>query len=164
MGKILGADGEKAASQAQGQEEVPNFVYAVGGVEMATPEVPEVVLQRAVIGAKQITGQQAGQAAMAQLNDHSMAQQAANAAANACNNPFAIEPAALATFMLMSREIEWRDKVIAQLAERLDKLDGESSEALLKKPWPQQEAQGENAREGDAFDDAVKNLSGNDGD
>lgn len=161
MSEILGANGEKAAEQAQ-EQEAPNFDYAVGGIEMASPETPETVLQRAVMGAKQIVHQQAGQAAMAQLNDHSIARQAANAAANACNNPFAIEPAALAVFMLMSREIEWRDKVISKFAERLDKLDGESSEELLKRSWPDpQKTQDENAPEDDAFDDAVKNLTGN---
>jgi len=131
---ILGADGQEAKSEPKGDES-PVIQYAVGGVEVGSPETPEQVLGRAVLGAKQMVYAQSEAQAMQQLGDRSMAQKMASAAANSCNNPFTLEPAAQAVFMLMAREIEWRDQVIQSLCARLDKIDGESSSDLLQKSW-----------------------------
>lgn len=130
MSIIVGADGQKISSK---EEEIN---YEVGGVRICVPKTPKDMLEIALNGAQQIVGQQAGQAALERTKSHVAAQAEAQVAASKVGNPFQLEPGALALFMLMSREIEHRDRVIADLARRLDALDGKDSNELLKKPWP----------------------------
>jgi hypothetical protein len=126
---IVGLDGHEISSEKQ------NIRYEVGGVRIETPETPEVSLQRALEGAQILVGQQVGQAALNRSGSHVVAQAEAQTAASKVTNPFHLEPGALAVFMLMSREIEHRDRVIEALAKRLDAIDGQDSTELLKKQW-----------------------------
>ena len=156
---IVGPDGQTpVSSDAEVQ------TYKVGGVHLASQDTPEAMLHKALLGAREMVAQQAGAMSLQKSGSHVMAQAAAQEAAARLTNPFQIEPCALGLFMLMSREIEHRDKAIAALAERLDKVDGQSSEDLLKKPWPDQPVQAEENEEkesvpDDAFSQAAENLS-----
>ena len=160
---IVGPDGQTpVVSEAKLND------YAVGGVQVKSAETPEEVLHKALSNAQTVVAQQAGAAAFQKSQSHVVAQAEAQQAAMSVTNPFHIEPAALALFMLMSREIKHRNSVIAALAERLDKLDGQSSEELLKSAWldlpevaPENEAEKSGESEGanaDAFSQAAENL------
>lgn len=126
---LVGLDGQEISSEKE------PIKYEVGGVIIEIAETPEMVLQKALLGAQQLVAQQVGQMALQKTGSHMVAQTEAQAAASKVNNPFQIEPGAFAIFMLMSREIEHRDRVIEGLSKRLDALDGKSSEDLLKKSW-----------------------------
>ena len=108
--------------------------YSAGGLRVKLQATPEDMLQRALAGAQKMAGQQAGMIAMQKTGSQAIAQQEAMEVASKVTDPFAMEPAALAVFLLLAREIEFRDKVIADLASRLDKLDNKKTN--LEHPYP----------------------------
>lgn len=155
---IVGPDGQTPlSSEAKAQ------AYKVGGVRIDSADTPESMLSKALIGAQQVIAQQVGTMSLQRSGSQIVAQAEAQQAAAKVTNPFQIEPCALGLFMLMAREIEHRDNVIAALAERLDKVDGQNSEELFKKPWDEKQAD-ENAETkdpDDAFSQAAENLTNN---
>jgi len=152
---IVGPDGQTPVSS-----EAEQYTYKVGGIHIASGDTPEMMLQKALMGAQQMVAQQVGAMSLQRTGSHVIAQTEAQTAAAKVSNPFQLEPCALGMFMLMAREIEHRDAVISALATRLDALDGKSSEELLKKPWPVNPVQEqENEGENDEFSQAVENLS-----
>jgi hypothetical protein len=132
MSLIVGPDGHEVSSQAKPID------YEVGGIRIGVAETPESMLQKSLAGAQQLIAQQAYQSTLEKTGSAIVAQTEAQSMASKVANPFHIEPAALAVFMLMAREIEHRDRVIAALASRLDALDGKLSEGLLRKSWIQE--------------------------
>lgn len=147
---LVGLDGQEIST------EIKTAKYEVGGVQIDAADTPEMMLQKALAGAQQIVGQQVGQMAMQRSGSQVVAQTEAQAAASKVMNPFQLEPAALAIFMLMSREIEHRDRVISALAARLDALDGNGSEELLKKPWPKEPEQSQENDDADSGEEDAK--------
>jgi hypothetical protein len=161
---LVGPDGKTPVSSE-------SVEYAAGGVQINSTDTPESLLIKALSGAQQAVAQQAGVVALQRTQSQVVAQAEAQSAALQVTNPFHLEPCALSVFMILAREIGHRNKIIAVLAERLDKLDGQSSEELLKKPWPEpvmptQENEtkenGESKESDDAFSKAVENLTQSD--
>lgn len=150
---LVGPDGQEISSKTN------PTTYEVGGIRVDAADTPEMMLQKALAGAQQIVAQQVGQMAMQRSGSQVVAQTEAQAAAGKVVNPFQLEPAALAIFMLMSREIEHRDRVIFELAKRLDALDGNSSEELLKKPWPKEVEQSQESDDADPDEEPDKTES-----
>lgn len=143
---LVGLDGQKIASTDAEAEAV---AYEVGGICIDAVDTPETTLQKALEGARQMVGQQVGQMALQRTGSEVVAVTEAQAAASKVTNPFQIEPCALALFMLMAREIEHRDGVMSALAARLDALDGNTSDELLKKSWSKPQVQ-DSENEGDS--------------
>ncbi len=162
---IVGPDGQTPVFS-----DVEMMNYSVGGMAIKSADAPEVMFRKALAGAQQMMGQQAAAMAFERTKSHVVAQTEGQQAASQLTNPFQLEPCALGVFMLMSREIEHRDKIIVAFAERLDKLDGQRSEDLLKNPWPDppeesQENDAEQTEESedsnDVFSQAAKNMTQN---
>lgn len=120
MGNIVGADGKPAS------EEVKQYEYVAGGLRMRTSLIPDDLLRKALAGAKAAAAQQAGSETLASTKSHALAAASANAAANGMADPFALEPAAMAVFMYLSREIEYRDAVIKRISDELVKLGADA--------------------------------------
>lgn len=108
--------------------------FSAGGMRIRLQALPEDLLQRALAGAQKMAGQQAGMIVMQKTGSQATAQSEAVSAASKVRDPFAMEPAALAVFMFLAREIEYRDRVISEMAARLDKLD--DRETNLEHPYP----------------------------
>jgi len=108
--------------------------YAAGGLRIRIQATPEDLLQRALAGAQKMAGQQVGMIVMQRTGSQVVAQKEAMEAASKITDPFAMEPGALAVFLYLAREIEYRDRVITDMAKRLDKLDDEKTD--LEHPYP----------------------------
>jgi len=129
---IVGPDGLPLADKKEETAEEDQVIYEAGGLRMAWPNTPEAALERALKGAKQATFQMAGQVALNRTGNQMVAEVEAKEAAARQNNPFHIEPAASAVFMLLSREIAYRGQIIDFLCEKI----GVDKSELPKPPWP----------------------------
>jgi len=131
MSGIVGPDGNPV------QSEVEKKKYAAGGLAFEHDAVPEQLLGKALNQARQAIGTQAYQQAMQRVANASVANVEAQTAASNVNDPFLLEPAAMAVFMYLCREIEYRDKLIGQISKRLENL-GETP-LDLEHPYPEPE-------------------------
>lgn len=152
---LVGPDGKPidlSKAKIIGEEE---HAYEAGGLRITWPDTPEKALQRSLGGAQQMIAQATGQKVLEKTGSHAAAQQEAVTAAANVKNPFQIEPAASAVFMLLSREIEYRDAVIEMLCEKI----GIDPADLPKKPWPDPKDTEEVENEKEEFDNAVGEMA-----
>lgn len=146
MTGIVGPDGKTPV-----QSDMPERRYRAGGLEIKTPASPSAMLQRAFEGARQMIGQQVYAVTMQKTGSAIAAQQEAQTAAASVQDPFQMEPCALAVFMYLSAEIEHRDRVLAEVNERLKTLGAEPVD--LEAKFEVEEA----AAEGASIPDEEKN-------
>ncbi len=133
MSTIVGPDGQ---TPMQSEEAAPTKKFLAGGLSFKTQLVPEMLLDKALKGAKQMVGAQAYQAALERTKSHTIAQTEGQTAAATVGDPFLMEPCAMAVFMYLSREIEYRDLVIEQLNERLESLGAKPIDVAHPYPEP----------------------------
>ena len=126
---ILGPDGKTPI-----KSEVPVKRFSAGGFAFDAPMEPDQLLGKALNMSRQAIAAQAYQAAMQRTQSAVAAQTDANTAAMNVGDPFMIEPAAMAVFMYLSREIEYRDRVIAEINKRLEALGAAPVE--VEHPYP----------------------------
>lgn len=126
---ILGPDGKTPI-----KSEVPVKRFSAGGFAFDAPMEPDQLLGKALNMSRQAIGAQAYQAAMQRTQSAVAAQTEANTAAMNVGDPFMIEPAAMAVFMYLSREVEYRDRVIAEINKRLEALGAAPVE--VEHPYP----------------------------
>jgi len=93
-----------------------------------------------------------------------IAQAEAIAAAEAVADPFEMEPCAMAVFMFLSRELEYRDLIIAQMNERLVILGASPLDVKHPYPtkWPEpppEEEPSEDEKKWDAIADESKSAA-----
>lgn len=131
MSGIVGPDGSPV------QSEVKKKKYAAGGLAFEHDAVPEQLLGKALNQARQAIGTQAYQQSMQRVANAAVANVEAQTAASSVNDPFLLEPAAMAVFMYLCREIEHRDKVIDQINKRLENLGAAPLD--LEHPYPEPE-------------------------
>lgn len=129
MSGIVGLDGKTPI-----QSDLPQHKFRAGGLQFETTMTPDMLLSKALQGARQALAGQAYQQAMQQTGSPTAAQGAAQTAAASCGDPFALEPTAMAVFMYLAREIEYRDGIIEQIRDRLVKLGSEPLD--LTHPYP----------------------------
>lgn len=120
MSLIVGLDGKTPI-----KSEAEKKKYEAGGLAFEASATPEELLIKALNQARQAVGMQAYQRSMQMVANAVVANSEANTAAMNVTDPFTLEPGALAVFMFLSRELEYRDAVIAQLNERLKSLGAE---------------------------------------
>jgi hypothetical protein len=134
MSNLVGPDGHTPLVA-----EKMKISYKAGGlrIDIDASLPPDVILTQALGRAQQAIGQQAAAQEMQKSGSQAAAQLAGQAAASGIRDPFTMEPCALAIFMYMSRELEYRDRVIEDMAKRLDALDG--GETKLEHPYPPSE-------------------------
>jgi len=152
---LVGPDGKPidlSKAKVIGEEENS---YEVGGLRITWADTPEKALGRSLDGAQKMIFQATGQQVLEKTGSHAAAQQEAAVAASNVSNPFQIEPAASAVFMLMSREIAYRDAVIEFLCEKI----GVDPKDLPKRNWPDPKETEEVEDEKKVFDDAVEEMS-----
>jgi len=126
---IVGPDGK---TPIKSQAEMKR--YRAGGLQFETNMTPDQLLSKSLNTARQAIGAQAYQAAMSKTGSAVAAQTEAQTAAMNVGDPFMIEPAAMAVFMYLCREIEYRDMVIAEINKRLEALGAGPVE--LEHPYP----------------------------
>ena len=114
MSLLVGPDGKTPV-----KSDMPKLEYRAGGLRFLTELIPDALLTKALLGAKEMIGQQIYALTLRKTKSATIAQSEAQTAAAATQDPFTMEPAAMAVFMYLSREIEYRDKVIEQISERL---------------------------------------------
>ena len=131
MSVILGPDGKTPV-----QSDAPVLSYQGGGLRFTTPMIPDALLTKALAGAQQMIGGQVYAAAMKKHGSPTIAQNEGNTAAAGVQDPFTLEPCAMAVFMYMSREIEYRDMIIEQVNERLVSLGAEPIDMTHPYPVP----------------------------
>ncbi len=131
MSELVGPDGHTPLVA-----ETEKISYKAGGLRLDIDEAitPDVVLKQALAAAQQMIGQQAAGQHMQQTGSQVAAEIAGRTAASGVKDPFSMEPCALAIFMYLAREIEYRDRVIGDMAKRLDTLDGGKTD--LEHPYP----------------------------
>lgn len=126
---IVGPDGKTPI-----KSEAEMKRYRAGGLQFDTNMTPDQLLSKALNTARQAIGAQAYQAAMQKTGSAVAATTEAQTAAMNVGDPFMIEPAAMAVFMYLAREIEYRDLVIAEINKRLEALGAGPVE--LEHPYP----------------------------
>jgi len=129
MSGLVGPDGKTPI-----QSDLPKKKFRAGGLQFDTVMTPDMLLTKALQGAQQAVANQAYQQTMQQTKSAVAAQSAATTAASSCGDPFTLEPSAMAVFMYLAREVEYRDKIIEQLNDRLVKLGAEPLD--LTHPYP----------------------------
>lgn len=147
MSGLVGPDGKTPI-----QSDLPTKKFRAGGLQFDTVMTPDMLLTKALQGAQQALANQAYQETMQRLKSAVAAQSAAQTAASTCGDPFTLEPAGMAVFMYLAREIEYRDKVIEQINERLVKLGAEPLDMTHPYPVPDPPPP-EGDTEGDAGED-----------
>jgi len=73
---------------------------------------------------------------MRETGNKVVAQAEGNSAAAGVRDPFMLEPAAMAVFMYVAREIQFRDRVIADMNKRLVALGAEPIDLTHPHPVP----------------------------
>ncbi len=126
---IVGPDGKTPV-----QSEVEPIEYRAGGLLFKTPMTPGDVLTQAVQSAQHMIGAQVYDQVFKETRSALAAQTKAQVAASEVGDPFTLEPAAMAVFMYLSREIEFRDALLEQLNDRLVELGVEPLD--LTHPYP----------------------------
>lgn len=129
MSGLVGPDGKTPI-----QSEAAAKRYRAGGLQFDTPVLPEHMLQKALKMAQTAMGQQVFAQTMQRTNNKMVAEMEAQTATAATQDPFTLEPAAMAVFMYMVREIEYRDSIIEQMNARLVALGAEALD--LTHPYP----------------------------
>ena len=117
MTGLVGPDG-KTPLKAEGKK----ISYQAGGLQFNSPVEPDAMLVHALNKSKQAVGNNVFTQVLQNNGTELQAQMEATSAVNGLTDPFAMEPCAAAVFMYMSREIEYRDKIISQILERLAEL------------------------------------------
>jgi hypothetical protein len=145
MSLIVGLDGKTPI-----KSEIPSISYSAGGLKFDAPAKPNDMLTKAIVGAKQAVGQQAFSQAMQRTGNAVVAQTEAQTALAGIQDPFAMEPCAMAVFMYLSREVEYRDAVIEQLNERLVGLGAKPID--VEHPYPPTEPVPEEEAEEDELE------------
>jgi hypothetical protein len=130
MSVIVGPDGKTPLQSS----DAPRMKYRAGGLSFESPLPPDALLTKAVAGAREAIGAQVYQATLQKTGSPTAAQAEASTAASTIGDPFVMEPAAMAVFMYLSREIEYRDLVIAQMNERLVSLGAKPLD--VEHPYP----------------------------
>lgn len=111
--------------------------YRIGDISLQTNATPGLKLQEALEGAKKIASMQLQASAQQQATTRGIAlpEEAIKvqilAEVSKIVDPFKMEPAAQAVFMLLADEISKRDKLIDNLTKRLEKLECLSEEEKL---------------------------------
>jgi len=141
MSDVLGPDGKKAVSEKE------NKTYMAGGLRFSTALAPDELISKALAGAKHVIGSGAYEKSMRMVQNHAIAQAEADQAAANVSDPFTMEPAAMAVFMYLCREIEYRDKVFAEISESLERLG--SDPISTTHPYPAPEKKDEPSGKGD---------------
>lgn len=129
MSSLVGPDGKTPI-----QSDLPQKMFRAGGLKFQTELTPDMLLTKALQGAQQALANQAYQQTFQQTKSATAATAAAQTAATGCGDPFTLEPAAMAVFMYLAREIEYRDLVIQQINERLSGLGAEPID--VEHPYP----------------------------
>ncbi len=129
MSGLVGPDGKTPI-----QSDAPKLDYRAGGLMFSTPMLPDHLLQKAVNAAQQAVAGSVYNDVFQKTNSAMAAQAEAQSAAASIGDPFTIEPAAMAVFMYLSREIEYRDRIIRDISERLEALGAEPLN--LEHPYP----------------------------
>jgi hypothetical protein len=103
--------------------------YEVGAVKLTTNALPGDKLQEALAGARQMAGMQLMAAAKQQaaqggihIPEESLRVQV-TAEASKIEDPFKMEPAAQAVFMMLANEIRIRTEIIQDLTKRIEQLE-----------------------------------------
>lgn len=110
--------------------------YRVGDINLQTNATPEIKLTEALEGAKKIAAMQLQASAEHQAAQGGIALPKETIRVQIMSevskivDPFKMEPAAQAVFMLLAEEIARRDTVIDGLTKRLDKLECSKEEKL----------------------------------
>jgi hypothetical protein len=131
MSRLVGPDGKTPI-----KSDAPLVKYQAGGLMFETQMIPDDLLNKALQGAKQMIGGQIYAAAMKRTGSVVAAQAECNSAAAGVRDPFMLEPAAMAVFMYLSREIQFRDRVLAEVNERLVALGAEPVDLTHSHPVP----------------------------
>ena len=137
MSGIVGLDGKtpiRSEQEAKARAKESELHYKAGGLHFGSDMTPEAMLQGALEKAQQSVGNKAYNESRSSGNNDQSAQMAGTMAASAVTDPFMMEPAAAAVFMYLSRELEYRDGIIAQLSERLVALGAEPLDTIH--PYP----------------------------
>jgi len=148
MSGLVGPDGKTPI-----QSDLPKKKFRAGGLQFDTVMTPDMLLNKALQGAQQAVANQAYQQTMQQTKSAVAAQSAASTAAAACGDPFTLEPSAMAVFMYLAREVEYRDLIIEQLNDRLVKLGAEPLDLTHPYPVPAPPPPEEDGEDGEGEDD-----------
>jgi len=118
---------DSSGKAVQSEREV--VTYQVGNVSLSTDALPGDKLQEALAGARQMMAMQLMQSARQQaaqggihIPEESLKVQV-TAQASKIEDPFKMEPAAQAVFMMLANELKTRDNAIRALEERIEKLE-----------------------------------------
>jgi len=145
MSLIVGLDGKTPI-----KSEAPSINYSAGGLKFDASAKPNDLLTKAIVGAKQSFGQRVFAEVMQRTQSAVAAQTEAQSAVAGIADPFTMEPCAMAVFMYLSREVEYRDAVIEQLNERLVGLGAEPID--VEHPYPPTEPAPEEEAEEDELE------------
>lgn len=152
---LLGPDGKPidfSKAKVIGEKEES---YEAGGLLITWGDTPEKALNRSLEMARNLAFQSAGQASLEKTGSHAVANEAAVKAMANTSNPFQFEPGASAVFMLLSREISYRDSLIAFLCEKI----GIDKDELPKPSWPDPKVTEAVEDEKKEFDETAAQLS-----
>lgn len=127
MSGLIDHEGKPLVLEAE-----PN-AYTVEGICIRSPSTPQEHLRSALHESQKMVAQSVYLQARRGGADEMVAQSDAATAAAGIKSPFQIEPCAEAVFMLLAKEVAWRDKIILNLAGRLEALDGQKAP---EKPEP----------------------------
>lgn len=128
MSIILGPDGNTPI-----KSNLQKKTYKAGGLRIQTELTPDMMLSKAAQGAGQLIWNQVFEQTMRSSGSAVEAHQAARAA-TVNVDPFTLEPSAMAVFMYLSREIEYRDRIIDQINDRLRLLGSDPID--MTHPYP----------------------------
>lgn len=140
---IVGPDGKTPL-----KSDAPQIEYHAGGLKLGTPVIPDMLLTDALQRAQQTIGNQIYAQVFEKTGNRAAAQTEAQTAVAGIGDPFTLEPCALAVFMYLSREVEYRDMLIAQLNERLVKLGADPLDVEHPHPLPSEPESGDGEQEG----------------
>lgn len=152
---LLGPDGKPldlSKAKVIGEKEE---TYEAGGLLITWADTPEAAMNRSLEMARNLAFQSTGQKVLEKTGSHATAQEEAMKAMANMSNPFQFEPAASAVFMLLSREISYRDSLIAFLCEKM----GIDKDELPKSPWPDPKVTEAVEDEKKEFDETAAELS-----
>ncbi len=133
MTGLVGPDG-KTPLKVEGKK----ISYQAGGLKFDSTVEPDAMLLHALTKSKQSVGNNVFTQVLQNNGTELQAQLQATTAANGVTDPFAMEPCAAAVFMYLSREIEYRDKIIAQLVDRVVALGADPVDMTHPYPLPSQ--------------------------
>lgn len=157
MSGIVGLDGKtpiRLEQKSKDKAKESEFHYMAGGLRFGSSVAPDAMLQSALERSQQMIGQQAYNKALSERKNAQVAQVMAVTAVSTMTDPFAMEPCAAAVFMYLSRELEYRDSIIAQMNERLQGLGAKPLDLTHPYPLPLEKPEVEDADTDAPPDDA----------